>query len=222
MPGDLILIIEDEPRIAEVLERYLKAEQFRVERALDGKRGLELWRAAKPDLILLDLMIPEVDGLELARRIRRESDVAIIMVTAKVEEVDRLVGLELGADDYISKPFSPREVVARVKAVLRRTKGQRRTAPRYQVGPLSIDLEAFEARCDGVLLALTPTQLRLLSALAAQPGRAFSRAELRDGLSEDPVDDRTIDAHIKNLRQRLGDCGNQLETVRGVGYRLRP
>lgn len=222
MPGELILIVEDELRIAEVLERYLRAEQFRVERAPNGKRGLELWRAAKPDLILLDLMIPELDGLELARRIRRESEVAIIMVTAKVEEIDRLVGLELGADDYISKPFSPREVVARVKAVLRRTKGGGRAAVRYQVGTLSIDLETFEAHCGQKLLALTPTQLRLLATLAAQPGRAFSRAELLDGLAEGRIDDRTVDAHIKNLRQRLGVCGEQLETVRGVGYRLRP
>lgn len=221
MPGELILIIEDEPRIAEVLERYLRAEQFRVERATTGRRGLELWRAAKPDLILLDLMIPELDGLELTRRIRRESEVAIIMVTAKVEEIDRLVGLELGADDYISKPFSPREVVARVKAVLRRTRGSGK-AVRYQVGALSIDLETFEAHCGQKLLALTPTQLRLLATLAAQPGRAFSRAELLDGLAEGRIDDRTVDAHIKNLRRRLGVCGAQLETVRGVGYRLRP
>jgi len=220
--GERILIVEDESRIATVLERYLRAEGYAVERAADGRRALELWRAADPDLILLDLMVPEPDGLEVARRVRRTSDVPIIMVTAKVEEIDRLIGLEIGADDYVTKPFSPREVVARVKAVLRRAGGQVREATHHAVGALTVDLGAFEARCHDRPLALSPTQLRLLATLAAQPGRAFRRQELMEAQPTGFADERTVDAHVKNLRQRLGACSEQLETVRGVGYRLRP
>lgn len=220
--SELVLIVEDEARIAEVLERYLHSEGYRTERAATGARALELWRAASPDVILLDLMIPAPDGLEVARRVRRESDVPILMVTAKVEEIDRLIGLELGADDYISKPFSPREVVARVRAVLRRTRGSVRTPEHHTVGGLEIDLEVFEARCRGQALTLTPMQLRLLAALAAHPGRALTRLEIVDALREGEMEDRTLNVHIKNLRQRLGSCEPMLETVRGVGYRLRP
>ncbi|MFO8173972.1 MAG: response regulator, partial [Longimicrobiales bacterium] len=144
MAGERILIVEDEARIAEVLERYLRADGYRVERAADGRRALELWRAAAPDLILLDLMIPEPDGAEVARRIRETSDVPIVMVTAKVEEADRLEGLGLGADDYVTKPFSPREVVARVRAVLRRSSGQVRTPRHLAVGSLEVDMDAAE------------------------------------------------------------------------------
>mgnify|MGYP002620647445 CR=1 FL=1 len=222
MAGERILIVEDEPRIAEVLERYLRADGFTVERAGDGRRALELWRAADPDLILLDLMLPERDGLEVARVVRRTSDVPIIMLTAKVEEADRLVGLELGADDYVPKPFSPREVVARVRAVLRRAGGQVRPAAHFAVGDLTIDLGAFEARCGERPLALSPTQLRLLATLAARPGHAFRRHELMEAQPTGLADERTVDAHVKNLRQRLGPCADRLETVRGVGYRLRP
>jgi len=222
MPGERILIVEDEARIAAVLERYLRADGFTVERAADGRRALELWRAADPDLILLDLMLPGRDGLDVARHIRRTSDVPIIMVTAKAEEVDRLLGLGIGADDYVTKPFSPREVVARVKAVLRRASGQVREAAYHVVGALTVDLAAFEARCAGNLLALSPTQLRLLATMAARPGRAFHRQELMAAQPSGFTDERTVDAHVKNLRQRLGACSEQLETVRGVGYRLRP
>ena len=222
MAGERILIVEDEPRIGDVLERYLRAEGFGVERASDGRRALELWRAANPDLILLDLMIPGLDGLAVARQVRRSSDVPIIVVTAKVEEVDRLVGLELGADDYVTKPFSPREVVARVKAVLRRAGGLAHSVRHHTVGALRIDLDAFEARCGDVVLDLSPTQLRLLAALAARPGRALRRQELLEATADGFADERTVDAHVKNLRRRLGACGPQLETVRGVGYRLRP
>ena len=219
--NERILIVEDEPRIGEVLERYLRAAGYLTERASTGRRALELWRAASPDAILLDLMIPDMDGLEVARKVRATSDVPILMVTAKAEEVDRLVGLELGADDYIAKPFSPREVVARLRAVLRRTRGSLRHAQRFSVGTLEVDLDAFEARCDGTPLALSPTQLRLLGALAERPNRAFHRSELLDVLQDPSADTRTVDAHIKNLRHRLGDCAERLETVRGVGYRLR-
>ncbi|WP_337868178.1 response regulator transcription factor [Meiothermus sp.] len=220
MAGELVLIVEDEPRIADVLERYLRAEGFRTERAASGKRALELWRAAQPDLILMDLMIPEMDGLEVSKRIRRESEVPILMVTARAEDVDRLLGLELGADDYIVKPFNPREVVARVRAVLRRSKGQIKPPQHYQVGGLELNLEAFQARCQGETLALTATQFRLLAVLAAHPNKVFTRLELMDALGDSVADERTINVHIKNLRERLGSCGEQLETVRGVGYRL--
>ncbi|AEB10782.1 response regulator transcription factor [Marinithermus hydrothermalis] len=222
MEPALILIVEDEPRLAEVLERYLRREGFRTERATDGRRALELWRATRPDLILLDLMVPGPDGLEITRTLRKTSDVPIIMVTARAEETDRLVGLELGADDYVTKPFSPREVVARVKAVLRRAKGRVRAPERYTVGRLEVDLEAFEARCAGQPLPLSPAQLRLLAALAREAGRAVPRAELLAQLGDGDADARTVDAHVKNLRRRLGPCGAQIETVRGVGYRLRP
>ena len=221
MADKRILVVEDEPRIAEVLERYLRAEGFATERAVNGRRALELWRAFRPDLILLDLMLPEIDGLTVARTIRAQSDVPILMVTAKAEEVDRLVGLELGADDYITKPFSPREVVARVRAVLRRAGGAARPSRVYRAGAIEVDLDAFEARCGGARVPLSPTQLRLLAALVRAGGRALSRHELLDELGESFVDARTVDAHIKNLRRRLGRCSEAIETVRGVGYRLR-
>jgi len=166
-------------------------------------------------------MIPDMDGLEVARKVRATSDVPILMVTARADEVDRLVGLELGADDYIAKPFSPREVVARLRAVLRRSQGTLRHARRFSIGPLEIDLDAFEARCDGTPLSLSPTQLRVLGTLAERPNRAFQRGELLEALQDPAADSRTVDAHVKNLRQRLGACADRLETVRGVGYRLR-
>ncbi len=222
MPGERILVVEDEPRIAAVLERYLRADGYQVERAGDGRRALELWRAAAPDLVLLDLMLPGMDGIAVAERIRSTSDVPIIMLTAKVEEGDRLAGLALGADDYVSKPFSPREVVARVRAVLRRAAGNVRSARQHLVGRLRLDLDAFEAYCGDVRLDLSPTQLRILAVLASRAGVALRRSELMEGQSDGFSDERTVDAHVKNLRRRLGPCASQLETVRGVGYRLRP
>ncbi len=221
MAGERILIVEDEARIADVLERYLRADGFRVERAGDGKRALELWRAADPDLILLDLMIPEPDGLEVARRIRAESDVPIVMVTAKVEEEDRLRGLELGADDYVSKPFSPREVVARLHAVLRRAQGRVRAPRHHAVGDLEVDHEAAEVRCRGEAIEVSRAQFHILATLLEAPGRAFTRMELLDALEGSWADERVIDAHVKNLRHRLGGCRDQLVTVRGVGYKVQ-
>ncbi|MER3553793.1 MAG: DNA-binding response regulator [Meiothermus sp.] len=218
-----VLIVEDEARLAEILEDYLRRDGFRTERAKDGGRALELWRAANPDLILLDLMLPVLDGLEVARRIRAESEVPIIMLTARDDEVDKLVGLGLGADDYVVKPYSPREVVARVKAVLRRTRGNLLTAEVYRVNGLEIDLGAFEARCEGRPIDLTTSELRLLGLLAKEPNRVRQRAELLavTGDAESYADERTVDAHIKNIRRKLGDCGDRIETVRGVGYKLR-
>ncbi|HEX7004004.1 MAG TPA: response regulator transcription factor [Trueperaceae bacterium] len=218
-----ILIVEDEARLAEILEEYLRLEGFRTERAKDGARALELWRAAKPDLILLDLMLPEVDGLEVARRVRAESDLPIIMLTARDEEVDKLVGLGLGADDYVVKPYSPREVVARIKAVLRRTSGGTVRPRRFRCGRLEVDLDRYLVSCDGTSVNATSSEIRLLAELAREPGVVKRRAELlaEVGDPERWADERTVDAHVKNLRRKLGECGEALETVRGVGYRLR-
>ncbi len=218
-----ILIVEDETRLAEILEDYLKREGFRTERAKDGQRGLELWRAARPDLILLDVMMPVLDGFEVARRIRAESSVPIIMLTARADEVDKLVGLGLGADDYVVKPYSPREVVARVKAVLRRVNGQLLAPETFTVGAIDIDLGQYIAKCHGEEVSMTASEVRLLASLAKEPGMVKSRAELlaATGDAERFADERTVDAHVKNIRRKLNNCGEQLETVRGVGYRLR-
>lgn len=218
-----LLIVEDERNLASILTDYLRREGFRVETAYDGQRGLELWRAARPDLVLLDLMLPGVDGLEVARRIRSESSVPIIMLTARDEEIDKLLGLGLGADDYVVKPYSPREVVARVRAVLRRSAGGLAAPQAFTVGELRVDLGAYEVQCGADRVAVTASELRLLAALAREPGRVKRRAELLAvlGEGESQADERTVDAHVKNLRRKLGACRERLETVRGVGYRLR-
>jgi DNA-binding response OmpR family regulator len=222
VPGT-ILIVEDEARLAEIPEEYLRREGFRTERAKDGARALELWRAAAPDLILLDLMLPVIDGLEVARRVRAESTVPIIMLTARDEEVDKLVGLGLGADDYVVKPYSPREVVARIKAVLRRAGGGLPQPQVFRCGRIEVDLARFRASCDGQPVDLTVSELRLLATLAREPGLVRARAELlaAAGDPERWADERTVDAHVKNIRRKLGSCSEALETVRGVGYRLR-
>lgn len=218
-----ILVVEDESRLAEILEEYLRREGFRTEGARDGLRALELWRAARPDLILLDIMLPELDGREVARRIRAESAVPMIMLTALDDEVDRLVGLGLGADDYVVKPYSPREVVARVKAVLRRSGGAVMPQESFTVGALEVDAARYEARCAGRTLSLTVSELRLLALLAKVPGLVRNRTELSAAVGDPErfADERTVDAHIKNIRRKLGACADQVETVRGVGYRLR-
>lgn len=218
-----VLIVEDEARLAEILEDYLRREGFRIERAKDGERALELWRAAKPDMILLDVMLPLMDGFEVARRIRTESGVPIIMLTARDEEIDKLLGLGLGADDYVVKPYSPREVVARIKAVLRRSSGQMVAPEQFKVGRLELDLGKYEARCGDNLIDLTVSELKLLAALAKEPGRVKGRPELlvASGDPERFADERTVDAHVKNIRKKIEGCTAQIETVRGVGYRLR-
>lgn len=222
-PMALVLVVEDEPEIAEVLEGYLRREGFRTERASDGWQALHLVRAAQPDLVLLDIMLPEMDGLEVLRRIRSSSHTPVILVTARTEDLDKLLGLELGADDYVTKPFSPREVVARVKAVLRRVVLAEAPKGVLRVGPLEIDGEKVVARLMGVRLELTPTEFRLLETLARTPGRAFSRAELLEAaLPDSDALERVVDVHLKNLRRKLEAAGGAglLETVRGVGYRL--
>lgn len=219
MTAPLVLIADDDERVREVLDAYLRGAGFRTELAPNGKRALEVWRAAHPDLLLLDLMMPEMDGLEVIRRVRAESGVPVLLLTARADEFDRVLGLELGADDYIAKPFSPREVVARVKAVLRRTAGEVKAERMLSRGKLTLNPQTYEARCGEQPLSLTTTQFRVLATLL-EHDRVYSREELRHGLDE-WADERAVDVHIKNIRARLGECAAQLETVRGVGYRVK-
>ena len=220
-----ILIVDDEPKMVRVLKGYLEQAGFRAVTAEDGQMGLTTFRHEKPDLILLDLMLPGMDGLEVCRRLRRESNVPIIMVTARVEEVDRLLGLELGADDYIVKPFSPREVVARVRAVLRRAEGMVGAVDVLRAGDLVLDIAAHQVTVAGHSVELTPTEFGILAALARVPGRALSRAQLLEQTQEAVYEgmDRTIDVHIRNLRAKIEpDPKNPhyLTTVYGIGYKL--
>jgi len=217
----LVLVIEDEPKIAALLRDYLVAAGYRVGVRETGEGAIEWVRAQAADALLLDLMLPGMDGLAICRGVRAQSDLPILMITARVEEIDRLLGLELGADDYICKPFSPREVVARVRAVLRRaaTRGQ------PQASAVELDDDRFEARVRGRRLELTPVELRLLRKLSQQPGRVYSRAQLIDAAYEDHrvVSERTVDSHIKNLRRKLADAGvDPIASVYGVGYRYEP
>jgi two-component system response regulator BaeR len=220
----LILIVEDEPKIARLLEDYLQQSNYETH-WLDGGLTADDWcKNNNPDIVLLDLMLPGKDGLAVCRELRSHSQVPIIMVTARVDEIDRLLGLELGADDYICKPFSPREVVARVKALLRRVE-MIKTNPTTAYRGLSIDDEKFSAIVDGQALDLTPVEFRLLALLASQPGRVFSRDQLMNNIYLDGrvVSDRTVDSHVKNLRQKINDVVGSDELIRsiyGVGYKL--
>ena len=220
-----ILIIEDEIELVRVLRSYLEQANFTVLSAVQGDTGLTLWAHKHPDLVILDLNLPGMDGLDVAREIRRKSDTPIIMVTARVEETDRLIGLELGADDYITKPFSPREVVARVRAVLRRADLPRAKNNVLRSGSLEIDLDAHTVSREEETIDLTPTEFKLLETLAARPGRVFSRLQLLEASQGDAYEgyERTIDAHIKNLRAKIEpDTKNPyyIETVFGIGYRF--
>ncbi|NKF23513.1 response regulator [Solimonas marina] len=216
-----ILIVEDEPRLSSVLRDYLLAAGYSCEQIDDGARAVPAFEARPASLVLLDLMLPNRSGIEICRELRERSDVPIIMVTARIEEVDRLLGLEVGADDYICKPFSPREVVARVRAVLRR----HQHLPQSPSGPgLTINDQALRASVDGLDLNLTHVEFRLLRTLAARPGHVYSRDQLMDHAYADHrvVTDRTVDSHIKNLRRKLADVGGEdwIRSVYGVGYRF--
>jgi two-component system, OmpR family, response regulator BaeR len=220
-PAATILVVEDEDKIAQVLRDYLRQQGYVTHRIARGDE-VEDWVRSNPvDLILLDVMLPGKSGLELCRELRTFSDAAIIMVTARVEEIDRLLGLELGADDYICKPFSPREVVARVATVLRRTQRARSAAPK--AGGLVLDESGWRAMLDGKPLDLTAVEFKLLSVLASQPGRIFSRDQLMDAMYRDEriVADRTVDSHIKKLRRKIADVVPDEEfihSVYSVGY----
>jgi DNA-binding response OmpR family regulator len=223
-----ILVVDDEVQIARVLRGYLEQAGLAVIIAHDGRQALRLARQESPDLIILDLMLPEVDGLDVCRALRKESNVPIIMLTARVEETDRLIGLELGADDYVTKPFSPREVVARVRAVLRRTRPDPEQGfdETLRVGELMLDTARRALTVAGRRVELTPSEFEVLRAMMRSPGRVFTRAQLLEAAQGTAYEgyERTIDTHIKNLRQKIEDAPRRPEyllTVHGVGYRLR-
>ncbi len=220
-----ILVIEDEPELVKVLRSYLEQAGFSVISAGRGDTGFALYEQKKPDLVILDLNLPGMDGLDVAREIRRKANTPVIMLTARVDETDQLIGLELGADDYIPKPFSPRVVVARVRALLRRSSSASQSSEVLRVADLEIDLDAHTVTRKKKPVELTPTEFSLLATLAAYPGRAFSRLQLLEASQGNAYEgyERTIDAHIKNLRAKIeNDPKNPtyIETVFGIGYRF--
>ena len=226
MPRNKILLVEDEPKVCELIKAYLVKDGDDVAIAGDGKKAIELAQSYKPDLILLDLNLPELDGLEVCRTIRKQSNVPIIMLTARDEEVDKVVGLEIGADDYVTKPFSPRELAARVSAVLRRYREGLKKGEQLVAGELRLDPAKHEAMYFGQALNLTAAEFKLLSVLARNPGRVCTRLQLMDSAFGESYEgyERTIDAHIKNIRQKMAkvapESAKPLATIRGVGYKL--
>jgi DNA-binding response OmpR family regulator len=221
-----ILVVDDDKKTVDLIRLYLEREQHQVLVAYDGREALEIARQRAPGLIILDWMLPKVDGLDICRILRAESAVPIIMLTARSTEEDKLLGLDLGADDYVTKPFSPRELVARVRVVLRRSTPEDEPSPALAIGELLIDFAAHEVHRGGELLRLTPKEFKLLETLAREPGRAFSRADLVDrvfGLGYEGFE-RTVDVHLMNLRKKLEADPNRpayLLTVYGIGYKFR-
>jgi DNA-binding response OmpR family regulator len=220
-----ILVVDDEPRIVGLARDYLEHAGFRVITASDGRTAVESARRDRPDLVVLDLGLPGLDGLDVTRELRRDGSIPIVMVTARDDELDKLLGLELGADDYLTKPFSPRELVARVKAVLRRTDRPVEPSDLIRVGELTLDVPRMRTEVAGTSVDLTPTEFTLLATLARQPGRIFTRSQLLDALHGVAFEsyERAIDSHIKNLRRKLEPDPRQpryVLTVYGVGYRL--
>ncbi|HEY8845206.1 MAG TPA: response regulator transcription factor, partial [Candidatus Limnocylindrales bacterium] len=221
-----ILVVDDEPRIVQLVRDYLEHGGFTVLVASDGPAALRSARTGRPDLVVLDLGLPGLDGLDVARALRREGEVPIIMLTARTEESDKLIGLELGADDYLTKPFSPKELVARVRAVLRRAEGLRSPTDVIRVGSdVELDVPRMEARFGGRRVDLTKTEFQLLSTMARQPGRVFTRAQLLDAVRGVAFEsyERAIDAHIKNIRKKVEPDPRTprfVLTVFGVGYRF--
>ncbi len=222
-----LVLVDDDANLRHTLGYALRQEGFEVVAAEDGERGLEAFRQSKPDVVLLDVMLPHVDGFEVCRRIRRESDVPIIMLTARDTELDKVVGLELGADDYLAKPFSTRELVARVRALLRRTRGKATTiGERFDAGALSLDSARHRVTLETREIALKPKEFDLLAFFMAHPGQVFGREQLLASVwgFDFAGDSRTVDTHVKTLREKLGDDAERphwIETVRGVGYRFR-
>jgi len=220
-----VLVVDDDPGIVKVVRAYLEQDGFRVLAANDGKKAMQIARHDKPDLVVLDLMLPEMDGWDVCRALRRESDVPIVMLTARVEESDKLVGLELGADDYVTKPFSPRELVARVRSVLRRVQGMPPEPERISRAHITVDTTRHAVTVGDESIDLTPTEFDLLATLMGDPGRAYTRSQLLEQTQGYAYDgyERTIDVHIKNLRQKIeADPGNprHIKTVYGVGYKF--
>lgn len=219
-----ILVVEDEKKIQDIIKSYLVRDGFHVDVVDNGRDGLDFVRQKEPHLVILDLMLPEMDGFDVMREIRKRSSVPIIILSARVDAEDRVAGLELGADDFVAKPFNPQEVVARVRSVLRRV-GNEQPADLVSVGKLEVNIANAEARWDGALLPLTNTEFKLLGALASHPGRVYSRESLLEALrgASYAGDARTIDAHIKNIRRKLQEASlteGQIATVPGVGYKL--
>lgn len=223
MAGERILIVDDDARLRQVIGEYLRSEGFAVLEAADGLEAMGIWREQRPDLLVLDWMLPGQSGLDVARQIRQEDSMPIIMLTARSEEPDMLIGLELGADDYLTKPFSLRELVARIRAVLRRTRPEMARTEVVIFGDLTIDLAAHTVSREGQEIALTPTEFKLLGVLAQSPNRVFSRLQLMEAAVGDYYEgyERTVDSHISHLRRKLG-VDTLIETVRGVGYKLVP
>jgi DNA-binding response OmpR family regulator len=220
-----VLVVDDEPKIVQLARDYLEHAGFGVVTASDGRSALDEVRRRRPDLVVLDLGLPEVDGLDVTRAIRRDSNLPIVMLTARDDEVDKLLGLELGADDYLTKPFSPRELVARVKAVLRRTERPAEPGDLVRAGDLTLDVPRMRAEVAGRPVDLTATEFQLLATLARQPGRIFTRSQLLDAVHGVAFEayERAIDTHIKNLRRKLEPDPREpryLLTVYGVGYRF--
>jgi two-component system alkaline phosphatase synthesis response regulator PhoP len=221
-----ILVVDDEPKVCDLVRAYLEKDGFEVILSGDGKDAVEKARMLKPDLVVLDLNLPGMDGIEVFRTVRAVSDIPIIMLTARDDEVDKIVGLQIGADDYVTKPFSPRELAARVAAVLRRYTDGPRTAGRLISGDLLVDFDRHEVKYKSETVSLTAAEFKLISVMAKNPGRVFTRLQLMDAAFGETYEgyDRTIDAHIKNMRQKLtkigGDADNPVITVRGVGYKL--
>jgi two-component system alkaline phosphatase synthesis response regulator PhoP len=221
-----ILVVDDEPRIAQIARDYLEHAGYAVVTAGDGPGAVELARRRQPALVVLDVKLPGLDGFEVARVLRRESDVPIVMLTARVEETDRLKGLDLGADDYVTKPFSPRELVARVRAVLRRSAAGVAPGAIIRARDLTIDVDRMSVTRGAETIDLTSTEIHLLAALARQPGRVFTRARLLDVVHGAAVEsfERAIDTHIKNIRRKLDPAGREqpyITTVYGAGYKFR-
>ncbi len=220
-----ILVVDDDKKIVDLVTLYLKRDGYNVLKAYDGREALDVARRKQPDLIVLDLMLPELDGTDVCRLLRAESSVPIIMLTARSTDEDKLRGLDIGADDYVTKPFNPRELVARIRAVLRRIAPQEPPAADRRFGDLVISFVRHEVRVGDRPVNLTPTEFRLLEAMAREPGRAFTRAELLDrvfGYDYDGIE-RTIDVHIMNLRRKIEPTPGQprfIVTVPGVGYRF--
>ncbi len=217
-----ILVVDDAPNIVELVQLYLEGAGFATLTATDGPAAVELHRAHRPDLVILDLMLPGMDGFEVCRAIRRDADTPVLMLTARSDDVDAIVGLELGADDYVTKPFNPRALVARVKAILRRTDGTVRMGRTVEVGSLRLDPRRREAAVAGRTIELRARQFDLLAALARDPGVVLSRELLLEDVwgTDFPGETRTVDVHVSELRKKLGPDGPAIESVRGVGYRL--
>jgi DNA-binding response OmpR family regulator len=226
VPRERILVVDDEASIRELVGAYLRAEGFDVDEAADGEDALDRFRRSPPDLVVLDLRLPGIDGLDVLREIRRSSSVYVIVLTARSDETDKLIGLELGSDDYITKPFSPRELVARVRAVLRRRRDDAIDSDEVlRFDGFTIDAQRHEVTVDDRPIELTPLEFQLLSAMASAPGRVFTRRQLIERIWgwDFYGDERIVDVHVRNLRKALGDPADDpriIGTVRGVGYKL--